>query len=132
MLIDLMSRKTIVRVPYESEFRAFMSWMTVDEIAAIKSELNGMIEGTEIQTAGWMPGSNWGGTVYQPIYEKAARRDYSSSARCFGALAHLGKGLSPPNFSTKMPATAVHPSPPRRHLRGDLASGHPQHRASPT
>ncbi len=86
MLIDMMSGKTITRVPYESEFRAFMTRMTADEIAAIKSELNAKIEGTEIQTAGWMPGSNWGGTVYQPIYEKAARRDYSASARCFGLM----------------------------------------------
>jgi hypothetical protein len=33
-----------------------------------------------------MPGSNWGGTVFQPIYEKAARRDFNASARCFGLM----------------------------------------------
>jgi hypothetical protein len=86
MLIDLMSGKEITRVPYEGEFRVFMSRMSATDIAAIKAELNALIEGTEIQTAGWMPGSNWGGTAYQPIYEKTARRDYGASDRCFGLM----------------------------------------------
>lgn len=86
MLVDMMSGRAITRIPYESEFKIFMSRMTADEIAAIKSELNAMIDGTEIQTAGWMPGANWEGTVYQPIYLRAARQDYGASARCFGLM----------------------------------------------
>lgn len=86
MLVDLMSGKEINHVPYRREYSLFMSRMSAAEIAAIKSELNKLIEGTEIQTAGWMPGANWIGTVYQPIYDKAARQDYGASARCFGLM----------------------------------------------
>jgi hypothetical protein len=86
MLVDMMSGRQITRVPYAAEFRLFMSRMTSDEIAEIKSALNEKIEGTEIQTAGWMPGSDWTGTVYQPVYEKAARYDYGAAARCFGLM----------------------------------------------
>jgi hypothetical protein len=81
MLVDMMSGRQITRVPYEAEFRSFMSRMTSEEIAEIKFALN---EKIEIQTAGWMPGSDWTGTVYQPVYEKAARYDYGAAARCFG------------------------------------------------
>ena len=45
------------------------------------------IEGTNIQTAGWMPGSLIGGTRRSnPIYEKAARHDEAAAARCFGLV----------------------------------------------
>ncbi len=86
MLIDMMTRRTISAVPFAKEYAAFMARMSASEIADIKAELNNRIDGTEIQTAGWMPGSDWTGTVFQPIYEKAARRDSSAAARCFGLM----------------------------------------------
>lgn len=86
MLVDMMSGKEIRQVPYAQEFRTWMSRMTPAEIASVKSELNSMIDGTEIQTAGWMPGADWAGTVFQPIYEKAARFNAEMAARCFGLM----------------------------------------------
>jgi hypothetical protein len=86
MLVDLMSGKSITKVPYEHEYRSFMSRMTAGEIRAIKCALNDMIDGDEIHTAGWMPGSDWTGTPFQPIYEKAARKSHSAAARCFGLM----------------------------------------------
>lgn len=86
MLFDFMSGKQITHVPYADEYRRYMAAMDPDEIAAIKGALNDMIEGTEIQTAGWMPGSDWTGTVFEPIYFKAANQSYSASAKCFGLM----------------------------------------------
>jgi hypothetical protein len=86
MLVDLMSGKSIAKVPYEAEYRSFMSRMTPDEIRAIKGALNDMIDGDDIHTAGWMPGSDWTGTPFQAIYEKAAWKSYSGAARCFGLM----------------------------------------------
>jgi hypothetical protein len=86
MLIDLMTKKTISSVPYGPEYRNFMSRMTPDEISAIKIALNEMIDGDEIHTAGWMPGSDWRGTPFQVIYEKAARHSHNAAAQCFGLM----------------------------------------------
>ena len=33
-----------------------------------------------------MPGNDWTGTVFEPIYSKAARQSYEASARCFGLM----------------------------------------------
>jgi hypothetical protein len=85
MLFDLSGRQ-IKSVPYSAEFSRYMAALSEDEIAAIKTALNGMIDGTTIQTAGWMPGANWQGTVFEPIYFKAANQSYSASARCFGLM----------------------------------------------
>ena len=86
MLIDLTTKKTISRIPYAEEYQRLMSRMAAEEISAIRSNLNSLIDGTEIQTAGWMPGSDWNGTVYMPIFEKAARSNYELSARFFGLM----------------------------------------------
>ena len=86
MLIDMMTGKQITQVPYASEYRTYMSRLAAIEIAAIKQELDTMIQGTDIQTAGWMPGADWTGTPFQPIYEKAARYDEAEAARCFGLM----------------------------------------------
>jgi hypothetical protein len=63
-----------------------MSQMTPEEIREIKEALNEMIDGDEIHTAGWMPGSDWRGTPFQAIYEKAARHSFSAAAQCFGLM----------------------------------------------
>ena len=86
MLIDMMTGERILSVPYQAEYKQFLSRLSVEELALIKAELNAKIEGTSIQTAGWMPGNNWEGTSFQAIYEKAARRDQSAAARCFGLI----------------------------------------------
>ncbi len=86
MLVDMMSGKVVSSVPYEREYRDFMSRLTDSDIAAIKSCLNEMIDGDEIHTAGWMPGSDWTGTPFDPIYQKAARKSFAASARCFGLM----------------------------------------------
>lgn len=86
MLVDMMTGQTIAHVPYASEYRKWMVRMTPTEIADIQAALNAKIDGTEIQTAGWMPGADWTGTAFQPIYEKAARYNADIAARCFGLM----------------------------------------------
>ncbi|UFN51580.1 hypothetical protein LPC08_25285 (plasmid) [Roseomonas sp. OT10] len=86
MLVDMMSGKRITKVPYEVEYRRMTSLMTPTEVTAVKAALNAEISGTRIQTAGWMPGSDWRGTPYQAIYEKAARCNEQIAARCFGLI----------------------------------------------
>ena len=53
----------------------------VDRINALIDESGG-----EIATAGWLPGTDWTGTPFEPIYSKAARRDFERAAKFFGQL----------------------------------------------
>lgn len=86
MLVDFESGNVITKIPYEDEYRTAMSRLTADEIAAVKTELNSKIDGDEIHTAGWMPGSDWTDTQFQPIYEKAAQHNPDLAARLFGIV----------------------------------------------
>lgn len=86
MLVDMMTDKPVRGVPHKVDYRRFMARMTAAEISEIKRRLNDLIEGGEIHTAGWMPGADWSDTPFQPIYEKAARRNRDVAARCFGLI----------------------------------------------
>jgi hypothetical protein len=86
MLFDMMSGQRITSVPFAAKYRAFRSRLTTAEISAIMDRLDSMIDGADIKTSGWMPGADWSNTVFQPIYEKAARFDTAAAARCFGLM----------------------------------------------
>jgi len=67
-------------------YELLCSRLSSQEIADIRDTLDNRIEGKRIETSAWIPGSNWSGTVYQPIYEKAALMSHELSGMMFGLL----------------------------------------------
>jgi hypothetical protein len=91
MLFDMMSNQLMTKIPYEHDFKAYRARITDQEYEAIMDRLNGLVDadiskGTDIQTSSWMPGRDWSGTPFDPIYQKAARKDHTASAKFFGLL----------------------------------------------
>ena len=88
MLIDVMSGKVIHTIPYRAQFDALRARLSEDEFEAMVSRIDELIDegGAEIATAGWLPGGDWTGTAFAPIYTKAARGDFDRSAMFFGQL----------------------------------------------
>lgn len=88
MLIDIDSGRTKDLVPYAPQFEALRRRLTTPEFDAMVARINELIDesGAEIATAGWLPGSDWTGTPFEPIYTKAARGDFDRSAMFFGQL----------------------------------------------
>jgi len=86
MLYSLDRFQLVTTVPHNREFVAWTSRLSAAEIKAIKDELNHRINGSEVQTSSWIPGSNWTGTVFQPIYEKACLKNVDAAAMCFGLI----------------------------------------------
>lgn len=86
MLWDVYNNKEINNIPHKREYDVWISRMTQAEIQGIKTEILKRIEGDEIATAGWIPGSNWSGTPFHSIYEQACRFDEDASAKCFGLM----------------------------------------------
>lgn len=88
MLIDIDSGKVIDRVPFKADFDALRNRLEPAEFDAMVSRISELIDeaGAEIATAGWLPGTDWTGTPFDPIYSKAAREDFSRSAMFFGQL----------------------------------------------
>ena len=88
MLIDVMSGKEIHTIPYRAQFDTLRARLTASEFEAMVGRIDELIDagGAEVATAGWLPGSDWTGTVFEPIYTKAARGDFDRSAMFFGQL----------------------------------------------
>lgn len=71
-------------IPHLAEYNLWRSRLSDDEYNAIIEKLNNLITGTEVKTAGWIPGNDWSDTVYEPIYTKACNYDETQSGLCFG------------------------------------------------
>jgi hypothetical protein len=78
----------IDRVPVERDFETLRSRLADQQVDTMLARVKELIDaaGAEIATAGWLPGSDWNGTVFQPIFDKAARGDFDRSAKFFGQL----------------------------------------------
>lgn len=79
-----MSRLTFI--PFEAAYRPLRQ--NLDRIdpqahGRIQAELASRFDGREIDTAGWVPGADWTGTVWEPIYQ-AANEDQTNAAKFFG------------------------------------------------
>ena len=71
-------------IPHREDFERWRSRLNDERFGSICDELLSMIDGGEIHTAGWMPGSDWTGTPWEPIYTDACEYDQGASGRCFG------------------------------------------------
>lgn len=87
-LIDIDRNREVTSVPFQRDFETLRGRLDLGEFEAMVDRINELIDeaGAEIATAGWLPGSDWNGTVFQPIYDKAARGDFDRSAMFFGQL----------------------------------------------
>ena len=88
MLIDIETGLAVEGVPFRREFDVLRSRLSDADFEAMVARINELIDasGAEIATAGWLPGSDWTGTPFEPIYAIAARQDYQRSALFFGQL----------------------------------------------
>lgn len=86
MLYSVDSDKPITRIPHAREYRDWKSKMSQAEINTIFEALNARFDSNEIETSSWIPGSDWTGTVFLPIYEKACNRNPNAAALCFGLM----------------------------------------------
>ena len=87
MLFDINRlEEPIARIPHEAEFNMWRARLAEDQYQAIVDELNLRVSGREVNTASWLPGGNWEGTVFWPIFKIACRENYESSALFFGLI----------------------------------------------
>ncbi len=72
-------------------FDASKSYLSDDDYQAMIDELNRVVQkslddNSDIVVSSFIPGSDWSGTVWDPIYTKACGFDFDYSAQFFGLL----------------------------------------------
>ncbi|HST57787.1 MAG TPA: hypothetical protein VLK84_03795, partial [Longimicrobium sp.] len=86
MLISIDTGRPVSTIPHAKDYLAWRSRLTAGQYEAIVDELNTRIEAGEVHTSSWMPGANWQGTVFQPIYEDACNKNPNAAALFFGLI----------------------------------------------
>lgn len=86
MLYAIDKNQFITKIPYEAQYRVWIGRLSPEEIQAIEDDLNSRIDSDEIHTSSWMPGRDWTGTVFMPIYVKACLKNVDAAAKCFGLM----------------------------------------------
>ena len=90
MLIDVDTKQPITEIPHPKNWKVLVNGLSVEELAEAQAEINRLADAEgDIFTAGWLPGSDWTGTPFQPIYEKAAAHRYELSALLYGLLVYV-------------------------------------------
>lgn len=89
-ILDFMTKKPILNVLSSGSrgrtFALILKRLAPQQLLAIRSRLDAMIADGEIFTSSWMPGNDWRGTPFQPIFDDAAQGDRQTSALMFGLL----------------------------------------------
>ncbi|WP_218976419.1 hypothetical protein [Bacillus sp. CD3-1a] len=84
-MLSTVEGKPIYRVAYENDFNERMKNLNRKHYDAIVDELNKVIDTSNVHTSSWIPGHNWKGTVYQPIWEACKFND-GEAAKFYGQI----------------------------------------------
>lgn len=84
MLYSLDGKKITV-VAYEKSFKQRMKRLNVEDYRSIVEELNRVIDWGEVHTSSWIPGSDWRGTLYEPIWIACQKND-TLAAQFYGQI----------------------------------------------
>ena len=85
MLYSIDSGKYIDKLPHKKEFVSWMKNLSADSYQKIIEALNDKIDENDINTSSWIPGNDWTGTVYEPIYH-ACGDNKEASGLFFGLI----------------------------------------------
>lgn len=88
MLRDIWGRD-VTKIGRGQDFKQRVALLPRDVQQAIRSALRAELDGVapgKATAASWIPGRDWTGSVYEPIYTTACQRDFDSSAMLFGQM----------------------------------------------
>ena len=85
MLVSMDTGKIITSMPHKRDFERWKKNISAADYQKVVDAINDKIDSSEINTAGWIPGSDWSGTVYEPLY-LACGQNKDLSGRFFGLI----------------------------------------------
>jgi hypothetical protein len=71
--------KSPVQMAHPAEWKRLVTRMAAAELESIKQEINRRIDASDndVQVAGWIPGHDWTGTPFMPLYEVCGDTEYA-------------------------------------------------------
>lgn len=85
MLYSIDTGKYVSSLPHKRDFDRWKSHISDADYQKVVDVINEKIDEKDINTAGWLPGSDWTGTVYEPLYY-ACWQNQTQSGMFFGLI----------------------------------------------
>ena len=85
-MLESLEGKRVTTLPHPKDYNTWRNRLSDADYEAIEDDLNRRIDAGDIHTAGWMPGSDWTDTVFEPIYHTACRKNITHAAMFFGLI----------------------------------------------
>ena len=85
MLISIDSGKVATKVPHKKDFDGWRKNISDEDYEKVVEAINEKIDASDINVAGWIPGHDWTGTVYEPLYY-ACGKNVVQSGFFFGLI----------------------------------------------
>jgi hypothetical protein len=79
------SVRQVTSLPHEADFRLWRARLSDADYNAIIADLNCRVGGKQIETSSWIPGADWRGTPFLPIWY-ACSQDFDASRKFFGLI----------------------------------------------
>ncbi len=86
MLYSIEDKSPISNIPHAQHYNLIRSRLSQQEFNAITDAINSVFNGVEVQCASFIPGAEWEGTPYMPLYENVASGDFELAAKLFGLM----------------------------------------------
>jgi hypothetical protein len=78
--------KDITALPHKADFDRWRAGLTDTEYDAIRDEIDRRVGDQEVNVSSFLPGADWSGTPFWPIYASAGNRDFDAARKFFGLL----------------------------------------------
>jgi hypothetical protein len=85
MLYSIDTGKYVEKLPHKKEFDRWMKNLSASDYQNVIDALNQKVDLSDINTSSWIPGNDWTGTVYEPLYH-ACGNNKDASGLFFGLI----------------------------------------------
>jgi hypothetical protein len=89
VLEDAITGRAIESVPYAKDFERRRARLSNADFYAIADALTAQLDAVPVgksTSVSWIPGADWTGTVYMPIYTDACGHNFEAAALFLGSL----------------------------------------------
>ena len=75
MLVSVATGLKVEKLPHAHDYARWRKHISDADYDKIVEAINEQIDSHDVNTAGWIPGSDWTGTVYEPLYYACGRNE---------------------------------------------------------
>ena len=78
MLISVDTGSKVTKLPHARDYARWRKNISDADYDKVVDAINQQVDANDVNTAGWMPGSDWTGTVYEPLYYACGKNEIQS------------------------------------------------------